>query len=505
MIRHLVLAVLLSFMGLTGPRALASSEPLTFDRYQKKPKLVIVFVIDQFRSDFLSRYQKDFRSVADLGFNYLMQNGAYFPQSNYEILQAMTCPGHAMILSGSHPAQTSIPLNEWYDTKLGKKVYCAEDSEYGLSPRRLKTTTVGDEIKNIYPQSKVYAVSVKDRSSIFLGGHRANLALWFDDDQNQWVTSKYYNQGQTPAWLKKFNDQQKAKPLIDKQDLQSAIAGTEATVEIALEILDQEKLGQSKGQEIDLLGISLSNHDILGHREGPDSENMKKLTLLEDQLMAKVLKKLKEKKIFDQTMIVLTADHGIPPVAENLRQHKIAAGALDYLTAIKAANEVLTDQFGSSGKKGWIETVHASHVYFNRQRMTEKKIDPAKMQLAAKKVFEKLEGIYKVVTRDEIMSARIPYYDLRWPLENSFVSEVSGDLILIPEPFYADKGKNTVTHMTSWNYDTTVPLIFWGPRWFKPKVLAGSKIIDIAPTLSFLLGTVPPAKARGRVLQEAIY
>lgn len=476
---------------------------MAFSTYKKKPKLVVVLVIDQFRSDFLSRLQKDFLPTNELGFNHLMQTGAYFAQSQYGILQSMTCPGHAMILTGSYPAQTSISINEWYSIENRKRVYCADDSEFGLSPRRLKTTTFGDEVKNLYPQSKVYAVSLKDRSAIFLGGHRADMAIWYDEDPNQWVTSKYYNDGKLPDWMNEINKKQKIQNSIEKRDLASSMKGTEATIDIALTILEKEKLGQRSDEGVDVLGVSLSNHDILGHTEGAESPNVKKLTLYEDQQLGRLMKALKKNNLFEQTVLVLTADHGVQPSPTMLKQNKIDSQGIDHIETIKELNKVLTEEFGSSGDKAWVEAVYASHVYLNRQRMAEKKIDPEKVQNKVKEFYEKFPYIYKAVTRTQILNAKIPHFDLREAIENSFVPDITGDVFLVLQPFYTDKSKNFVTHQTNWSYDSTIPVILWGPQWFAPGVYAGSRIVDIAPTLSFLTGVLPPAKSNGRVLSEA--
>lgn len=495
--KNSLLLVIAIVLGLLPVQA----KNFSFETYKQKPKLVVVVVIDQFRSDFLTRYQKDFQPASALGFNHMMSTGAYFAQSTYGIMQAMTCPGHAMILSGSYPAQTGIQINEWYDTKTHKKIYCADDAEFGFSPRRLKTTTYGDEVKNIYPDSKVFTVSLKDRSAIFLGGHRANMALWYEDKPKEWSTTKYY--GEAPNWLEKINAKQRTKGNLEEKNLEAAIAGTEATMDLAITALTEEKLGQRNTNGPDVLGVSMSNHDILGHKEGPDSPNLKKLTLVEDKQLAKLFTALKQKNLLDKTVVVLTADHGIPPAGDLLRTGKVPTGELDFLTAIKLANEKLTKELGSSGENPWVESIFLSHVYLNRTRLTEKNIDPAKAQDLIKDIFAQLPGIYKVVTREQVLQSKIPYFDLRFPVENSFVPEMAGDLMLIPEPFFAQKTGAPVNHMTNWNYDNSVPVIIWGPKWFQAGVYAGSRVVDIAPTLSFVTGVLPPAKASGRVLDEA--
>ena len=198
----------------------------------KKPKLIVVLIIDQFRADYLTRFKERFlpaqnKKGAIGGFNYLISNGAYFPYAQYEILQAMTGPGHASLLTGSYPYQSGIPINDWYDSQSGKNMYCVEDEASpivglkensdlkkirGMSPKNLIGTTVGDELKNAGYPSKVISIALKDRAAILLGGHRADLALWFDPSSFQWVSSKYYlPEDHLPTWVTTLNEEIKIK------------------------------------------------------------------------------------------------------------------------------------------------------------------------------------------------------------------------------------------------------------------------------------------------------
>ena len=154
----------------------------------QKPKLVVVLVIDQMRADYLTRFETRFQKSSAKspgGFKYLMSEGAYFPIAEYDVLQNITCPGHAMILTGAHPTMNGIILNDWYDKVARKTVYCAADEKDKISPRNLKTSTVGDELKNAGYKSKVIGIALKDRAAVMLGGHRADHALWFDDKSHQ--------------------------------------------------------------------------------------------------------------------------------------------------------------------------------------------------------------------------------------------------------------------------------------------------------------------------------
>ena len=123
---------------------------------------------------------------------------------NIEILQNMTGPGHSTILSGAFPYQSGIALNNWFDAGKQAGVYCVQDDDspivggasdgksLGLSPKNFRATTVGDELKNAGYPSRVVSLSLKDRASILMGGHRADIALWFDTKSQRWVSSRFY-------------------------------------------------------------------------------------------------------------------------------------------------------------------------------------------------------------------------------------------------------------------------------------------------------------------------
>lgn len=499
----LIATAFLSSTLLTSPR----SQALTAQEYSQRPKLVVVLVIDQFRSDMLTRFEKQFMPAGTPanpgGFRYLTSQGAWFPFAEYDILQAMTCTGHAMILTGSHPASTGIGTNEWFTPATKKMTYCAEDTEFGLSPRRLRTTTVGDELKNIKPKSKVVAVALKDRSAIMLGGHRADVVIWQDAKTSAWTSSNYYNKGQLPDWATKFDADFKKKNLkLEERTVSSAAAGVETTLDLALTALRAEKLG--RGESTDLLAISLSNHDLLGHSFGPDSKEIAELTVLEDKLVANFLRSLrKEMGGLQDVVIALTADHGTPPTSELASKNKIASGRFEFLPMHKRINERLEKKFGSPGKEGWFLGSRLFHFFLNQDLIADKKINSSDVEDEVKKVLLEEPGVHAVFTKSDYAKGLYPPGIVGQQLKNSYVPGQSGDIVLIAKPFFYEKGGSPVTHMTGWSYDRSVPIILVG-RAFKPGVYPGGLVIDIAPTISFLLGVLPPAMNEGRVLSEAL-
>ena len=178
--------------------------------YQASPKLVVILVIDQFRYDYLERFRPQ---MVEGGFKRLL-SGANFVNCRYDYAVAFTCPGHASLFTGAYSNVHGVIGNEWFDASRGRKVYCVGDSDTtlvggnsgpGFSPRNLIGSTIGDELRIASGfQSKVIAISLKDRSAVGPGGHTANAAYWYDEASGQFVTSSYY-MPQLPAWVSRFS------------------------------------------------------------------------------------------------------------------------------------------------------------------------------------------------------------------------------------------------------------------------------------------------------------
>lgn len=483
------------------------SQALSLEKYSKKPKLVVVLVIDQFRADYLLKYQKEFLPVGAKGevggFNYLISKGAYFPFAEYDVLQSMTCPGHAMIATGSHPYFTGIPLNDWYDVAAKKKTYCVEDAEFGMSPRRLKTSTFGDELKNVSEGSKVVSVALKDRSAIMLGGHRSDVSLWMDLSEYKWVTSNYY-QKEIPAWAKQANEQFAKTGLFKNRDEAKKLlytpVGAQLTREIAEMALKGEKLG--KNGKIDILAVSFSSHDMAGHVYGPNSPELKSMTLEEDKEISKLLTSVKKHLgSLNDVVIALTADHGVAPSVDYAQASKLDSGRIEYLAMYKKIYERLDQKFGKPSKE-WISAGVSFNFYLNPEALKDQKVSAEQVEAEVKDVMKTLPGVLQVATSSEIAKNILPTGELGQQLSRQYIPGHNGNIILIPKPFYISKGEAPVNHMTGYSYDRTVPLVILGPH-IKPGVYSsGAKVIDLAPTLSFVMGTLPPATTTGRVLHE---
>lgn len=537
-----------------------------------QPKLILVIVIDQFRTDYLTRFGSRFLPVKSKknawgGFQYLISKGAYFPIGQYDILQSMTAPGHATILTGSYPYLAGIPLNGWIESSTFQAIDCTDDSRFpvvgvdpknkiGVSPEYLAGTTVGDEIKNAGFPSQVVSIALKERSSVLLGGHRANLAIWYNTQHNKWISSEYYLPNKSlPQWLDKQNEKIKTRigaqttwnsqsnptgysekePLklvraddehalkenhfphtvvFGKAGFLSTPIGLEMTEDLAEKAFDELQLGQKNDKGPDLLAVSFSSFDLTGHDFGPNSLEMEEMTVAMDRVLSKFFNHI-HKKIsggIEGVTIVLTGDHGIPPSPEWAQANRIKAGRIDVQELSYSLNQHLEQKFGSSGKLPWVVST-AFNFYINRQALESRKQN---LHVVEKEVqyFLKMntpEAAF-VFTSGDYEARKLPPGMLERQILHTYYPGRSGDVIVIPKPFYIFGGKHmlTTTHLTGYTYDKTVPILFAGPR-IKPG-LYGSMILvnDIAPTLSFLAGgwggtVLPPSLSEGKVLTEILY
>jgi predicted AlkP superfamily pyrophosphatase or phosphodiesterase len=526
-----------------------------------RPKLVVLLVIDQFRADYLLRHESRFKPAQGPGgevggFEYLMRQGAYYPMAEYGILQSMTCPGHATVLTGAYPYQAGIPLNYWFDEKQDRNVYCAEDTRYkivgapdepraGKAPTLLAATTVGDELKNAGLASRVVTVALKDRAAIMMGGHRADLALWMDGHERRWVSSDFYlPDHKLPDWVNELNREIQPKPgqtirweakgpgtgLSDpayvpvddgrklgksfphaieasRKEALSLPYGLELTEQAAERAIDAYHLGQGKAP--DLLAVSFSSHDYIGHAFGPNSREIEEMTVNEDRLIAKLLNHLRKRVPggLGQVVVALTGDHGTPPDPDWASKHRFDAGMIRPSKLDAKIDRALIERFGEphvEGKLKWIAPSIDLNFYVNRHAVADRKVELATVEAAIKEALLASPGIAHAVTAAEYELRRLPPGQHGEQLDHTYFRGRSGDVIGILKPYWMSDEYDEVAHMTGYNYDRRVPLAIAGPG-IRPGLQPGrARVIDLAPTLSHLLAVLPPSLSEGRVLTEAL-
>lgn len=505
----------------------------THSKLNPSYRLGMVIVIDQLRADYLTKYKDEFLPESEKGIKFLMNQGAYFPLADHGLLQNMTGPGHAAILSGAYPYRHGIPINYWFNTDTKEDQYCVDDKDAkivgsdgildssfkGVSPKLFNATTVGDELKNSSKESRVVSFSLKDRAAVLLGGKRSDVTAWFNDKKCEWVSSQFYvKEGQLPAFIKEENKNFKKEEIFSfgpyknikscsPESLRTPWA-VEKTFQLALAAVKEMKLG--KGEFTDLLLISLSSHDYLGHQFGPNHEALKEMILEEDKKISQFLKKM-DKEIkggLSSSFIVLTGDHGTPHSPASLPKDKIPNENIPIEKFEAIVEKTLNDSFGKIRQNKdknakWISSINEFNVYFNKDNLADKKITLSQVVSVLKPVLMKEYYIDQVLFRDEILVERkLPQGEYAQFAERTLTKN-SGDIIVIFKPFfYSDR--YPLTHMTHYSYDRYVPLVLFGKSFNQGIYREIVRVIDIAPTLSSILGIIPPSQSEGRVMSEII-
>ncbi|MEZ4268531.1 MAG: alkaline phosphatase family protein [Myxococcota bacterium] len=513
----------------------------------QRPRLIVTIVIDQLRADYLTRFHGRFvpatqKSGAPGGFRWLEAHGAWYPQAQHRVMNALTAPGHATILTGAYPARTGIVLNQWYQGPKRAMSYCVGDDGYalvgtrppgkprGTAPTALLGNTLGDVLKLAHPKAKVASIALKDRAAILLGGFSSDATLWFDPDTFQWVSSTFYEpDGRLPSWADEVNNRLEARKgqpyvweakgpgsgassdgevagfrretVVGQIESGAAPLGVEATVDAAIAAVDGLDLGRS--DETDLLAVSFSPLDFLGHELGPTSREAEELFVTHDLAIAKLLAHLAARLPggLDGVVVALTGDHGAPPLPSRLQALRIPTVALSDRALMEGMDGELTKHLGALTNGSWVVYADKLHFYFDQAAIEKKMADPAEVRRLAAAWLEAQPGISMAFTLDDYRASRLPPGLLGEGIANSYHPGRSGEVVAIPVA-YAATATEPVIHMTGYSYDRTVPLMLAG-RAVVPGVYADpAEVVDLAPTLAFLAGVVPPALSQGRVLGE---
>src|ERR1700736_4690412 len=515
------LVLFLAWFGLTGA-GFGSA-------YNARPKLVVIIVIDQFRGDYMERYRDEW---GEGGFRLLLEHGANFTDCNYEYAYTRTAPGHATLLTGAYTNGHGIMANEWWDPQKKAMVAAADDDQTklvglaggapGASPHNLLADTLGDELKlATQGKSRVFGIALKDRASVLPAGFAADGAYWIDRATGAWITSTYYR-SELPKWAQDFNNNKRAEKYLNQEwkdgngnvlrttkpadgkrggfyDLVgSTPLANDYEFEFARELITYEKLGN--GPATDLLIISLSANDILGHKVGPDSAEMQAMALATDRQLAGFFEFLGHQIGLANIWIALSADHGIAPLP------KIAAGL-----RLPAAN-ITSDKIRAQVNSGlsarlahpaeYVKEFDYPVAWLNPEAFAAVKVNE---QDAERDVGEalKLAGLRAYYTRFQLERGDAANTELGLKYLHSY-SPLAGWYVLgVPPPFTIGFVGGT-DHATPYNYDTHVPLAFYGLPFQAGTYRTHAEPVDLAPTLASLLGINAPTHSIGRVLTEVL-
>lgn len=535
---------LLAALSLFGASAVpASAAP--------RPKLIVAISVDQFAASVYGRYLDHYSAGLKR-----LSSGVAFPVGYQSHSATETCPGHSTLLTGDHPSHTGIVANNWFDRSNGSWPYCvsvpgsADPLDRG--PQRLKVTTLGDWLKAAHPQSRVVSISGKDRAAIMMAGHHPDFVAWWMDSTSGkpvfgFQTSAYAAPAGPPVQgiLRQEDDSiaaawQKAPPQLWPSDVPAycqalekphrfgdiEISGAvppDLAVQAAAQpgfmqrssflnelhasplydklVLDfaadmAKRWGLGRGPAPDLLAISLSATDYVGHRYGNGGAEMCAQVHALDLSLGTFLARIDRLGV--PYMVVLTADHGSVDAPERLREQGIPAERVDTTAFLAGVNAHLKQALGLTSNPIAAEDVQDLYI---------KPADPA---LAARVRSEAVDWLRQrpeveaVFTRDEVAAAVPPpgksAADLTVPerMNESFDPERSADIFVEFRKYTTlgwPRGSSisVAGHGSPWDYDRQVPILFWWHGAPGQTSAAAAETVDIAPTLAATIGLPHPA------------
>jgi predicted AlkP superfamily pyrophosphatase or phosphodiesterase len=501
------------------------NQPVTRD--DGRPRLAVLVVFDQMRGDYLDKWQPLF---VDGGFKRLQTEGAWFANCHYPYAYTITAPGHTSLATGTYPAKHGIVGNDWYDRGQGKIVQSIspppDKTRSGSGPYRRTAKTVGDILLEVMlGKARVASMSIKDRAAILMAALRAQICYWFDGRNGRFVTSPYYRDD-SHSWVKEFNKKGMADSFLNKDwtrlrtdldyvkysgpdnffaegighgqsrefphptklgegktakekyysAMETSPFGNDLLLEFAKTAILTEKLGQT--DDVDLLCISFSSNDLIGHCWGPDSQEVLDVTLRSDLLIKNLLEFLDAKVGKGKYVLTVSADHGVCPLPEFAKKDGKDAGRVAPETLTSLAEGHLNRTFAPpGGKVTWFESKqNNTWIYLNPKVLKELNLEQSKVERSLADWIGNQRGIAAVFTRTELMDPRSTnpseYFDAA---RKSFHPDRSGDVMAILKPYHLLSGQLSskdpdkspsfrTSHGTPHSYDTHVPLLAMGPR-----------------------------------------
>ena len=513
----------------------------------QQPKLVVGIVVDQMRFDYLTRYWNDY---GDDGFKRLISEGYNCTNTHFNYIPTYTGPGHASIYTGATPSTHGIISNYWYDRELEEYGYCVSDADMNtvgadnesgkMSPAKMLTTTLGDELRLFsMNRSKVISIGLKDRSAVLPGGHMANFAFWLDSETGDFVSSSYYGL-RLPKWAQKFNKKNLCEAYLSEKwelllpsksydeslndnsayeepfagqkypkfphDLPELLKengkglikatpyGNTLTKDMAIAAIEGEGLGEDI--HTDLLAVSFSSPDYVGHQFGTDSKEIQDTYLRLDRDLASFLSYLDDQIGKEKVLVFLTADHGAVRTPSYLKDRKIPAGYFEAEEPIRALKQFLQNIYGFGD---WVKTYGDAQIFLNRELIFEKYLSLEEVQQQAADFMLRFDGVQKAVTGRTLENNEFDNGVLAC-LQKGFNQKRSADVFLVLDPAWIEYSHTGTTHGSGYTYDRHVPLIWYG--W---NVKAGNTrdkiaVTDIAGTVSSLLGISFPSGSQANVI-----
>lgn len=511
-------------------------------------KLVLMIVIDQLRADSVEQLVRTDRLGVG-GFNYLIDSGTWYKNARFRHCTTLTACGHATLFTGGTPAEHGIIGNYWFQREGMERI---QVRSVDASPVQLTSTTIGDQlVLHTNGKSRVFSVSHKDRGAVLPGGYLGK-AFWYDYANGRFRSSPYYYKGgKFPQWLTDWNGQKKADAFRDSQwelmnekstyiyaknddrpeemkynkiynrqpafphslkkhknnefyrQLVCTPFGDELLLDFAIHMVKSEKIGQTDAT--DMLTISFSVTDIIGHAYGPCSLEYEDNLLRLDATLATLFTFIDETVGLKHTLMVLASDHGTDLIPEYRKRLNMPAGRLYPDELVLRVNQALQSKYNS--QKDFVKGFRNPSIYLQLPVIDELGLDISEVEAVAADAVMKLPGIAYAASRSDLMKGKVSPIPQLESLNVVFHPKRSGNILILQEPFYFMYhvvDDDSAMHGSPYTYDTHVPVIFCGPGIGKQVVYRAMSPGDIAPTVASILGIAAPSGSSGKPLTEVL-
>lgn len=524
----------------TGPGVLAAALLLALgcarspERPPDAPRLVLLLVSDQFRADYMERFEPLFEA----GLARLAAEGRLYTEARHSHALTQTAPGHATLATGANPRRHGIVANRWYDRREREWRPAVDHPEADdPSPRQMLASTLGDWMRRADSRSRAYAAGGKDRSAIFLSGHDANGAFWYSTWSGELETSDYFF-ADDPQFLEEFNDRRwmdeqlgrpweplpvsqemlerlgisdfDLQPLAGEfprpfggassaptisfySDLYSSPWSDDLVGRFGEHLIVSQALGAD--EHPDYLGLAFSAVDLVGHDYGPDSRELLDTVLRLDRTLGRLFDTVERTVGMEHTLVVFSGDHGVSPVPELRRQRGLPGSRVTAAEAacVQSLERRLDDELGEAR---WL----GPGPFIDRQTAAEAGVALEEVERIAKRSGEACPGVEEVWTRSELVGEPEAAEGYLRLARASFHPERSPDLLIRYREFFLNTRNAAATHGSPYDYDTRVPLVFLGAGVVPGVVRQPATTADVAPTLAARLGVTTPKSLDGRAL-----
>lgn len=521
-----------------------------------KPRLVVGIVVEQLRYDQIEKFRSRF---SENGIRKLLNEGTYFQNASFQYMLLQSAPGHATISTGAEPALHGITSDSWYLPLKNELIYCTKDLsvnpvggsyESGLhSPVNLQASTFSDELKMATGRkARIFSVGMKENPVILSAGHAADGAYWYDNVSGTWMSSTYYIDS-LPPWVGDFNamkypesyltgswtlsrprqdyyecqpdsseyetgfngipyfpyDLKKlsAKPRTaagrDYSLLRETPFGNTYTTNFAIKLIENEKLGED--DITDFLSVCYTSTDYIGRRFGPSSMEMADAILRLDKDIETLLKYLNDHLGKKNVLVYFTSSHGVSEIPGILQENRIPSGYFRQNQALQLLRSYLNAVYGEGD---WVKGYSENQIFLNRSLIEDARIPLEDVQKKVARFLVQFSGVASAYPYSAFEANDYGNGNLK-RIINNFSPQRSGDVIVTLNPGWVEKDDVFVTnHNSPYEYDSHVPLIWYGWTINRATVTRKVNMTDIAATLSSLCKVPVPNACTGEPMFELI-